>query len=666
MFRIRGGWAGWAWAAWLWLAAVTAGYFVLHKPVTPENAAALAQCIWRTAVAFTIISICGGLGRRIIPKTAFHPLAEQMLQASLGAGIVAIGVLAVGWLGGYYSWVALLAVLFLSFLWRREIVGWWQGWYSVRTLWKESSRFGRCTAGLISILITAAYLSALAPPIQFDALVYHLALPEYYLAAHRFFYVPDLMFWGMPQTAEMLYTWAAALGGHSAALVLGWMAGLVALAGVVGLIAQKFSADAGWVGAAALLSGFTLAASLSWGYTEWWTMLFGAAFLLSILLWNQSGSLSQAALAGIFAGMALGTKYTGGVLILCGTAVIFTSRAIPSASRLKAALCFIFAALLVFSPWLIKNIWATGSPTYPLVFAAGAMTPLRLSLYQGGQPWGSWLDVMFLPFRLTFLGVEGAPGYSASIGPLLLGLALAAASGWSQRNQKEREMIRLAAIVTISGLMVWMAAGRFSSYLLQARLYIGLFPAFAVLAAAGYEGLARFRHNGVRFGAIAGAVVILVLGLSVLEAIVELLDQGAAVQAFGRSTQKEYLDDNLGWFSPVMEAVNQLPAESKVLMLFEARSLYCLPVCTPDETIDRWLRERHDGANAARSVAEILQRWQSEGYTHLLFHKAGAEYVHKNESGYAPQDWTVLTDLLSGLENRQDFGDAYQLYRIEP
>ena len=666
MFKIRERWAGWTWAAWLWLAAVTAGYFVLHKPVTYDTAAALAQCVWRTAAAAAIISICGGLGRRIIPKTAFHPLAERMLQASLGIGLVAFGVLAVGWLGGFYFWAALVALVFLGFLFRREIYGWWQGWSSLKTLWEESSRFGRCTAGLISILIASGYLSALAPPIQFDTLVYHLALPEHYLAAHRFFYVPDLIFWGMPQTAEMLYTWAAALGGLSAALILGWMVGVVALAGVVGLIAQKFSADAGWIGAAALLSGFTLAASLSWGYTEWWTMLFGAAFLLSILFWNQSGSLSQAALAGLFAGMALGTKYTGGVLILCGMAVIFTSRAVPSASRLKAALCFIFAALLVFFPWLIKNIWATGSPTYPLVFAAGAMTPMRLSLYQGGQPWGSWLDVFFLPFRLTFLGIEGAPGYSASIGPLLLGLALAAGLGWIQRDQSERELIRLAAIVSISGLMVWMAAGRFSSYLLQARLYIGLFPAFAVLAAAGYAGLVRYRHKGVRFGAIAGAVVILVLVLSVLEAAVQLLDQGGAAQALGRSTQKAYLDYNLGWFSPAMEAVNQLPAESRVLMLFEARSLYCLPVCTPDETIDRWLRERHDGVDEARPGAEILQRWQSEGYTDLLFHKAGAEYVLKNDRSYTPQDWTELTDLLSGLENRHDFGDAYQLYRITP
>ncbi len=226
-------------AAWLWLAAVTAGYFVLHKPVTPETAAALAQCMWRTAAAAAIISICGGLGRRIIPKTAFHPLAERMLQASLGAGLVAIGVLAVGWLGGFYLWVALLAIVFLGFLLRREIFGWWQGWSSLRTLWEQSSRFGRCTAGLISILIAAAYLSALAPPIQFDALVYHLALPEHYLGAHRFFYVPELMFWGMPQTAEMLYTWAAALGGLSTALILGWMAGLVALAGVVGLITPE-------------------------------------------------------------------------------------------------------------------------------------------------------------------------------------------------------------------------------------------------------------------------------------------------------------------------------------------------------------------------------------------------------------------------------------------
>ncbi len=111
---------------------------------------------------------------------------------------------------------------------------------------------------------------------------------------------------------------------------------------------------------------------------------------------------------------------------------------------------------------------------------------------------------------------------------------------------------------------------------------------------------------------IAGAVVILALGLSVLEAAVQLVDQGGAAQALGRRTQSAYLDVNLGWFSPAMQAVNQLPAELRVLMLFEARSLYCLP---PAPRMRRWiagLGERHDGADA-EAGEEILPALAARG-----------------------------------------------------
>ena len=110
---------------------------------------------------------------------------------------------------------------------------------TLRTLWQSSDWFGRATGCLALVIFGFTLLTALAPPLKFDALVYHLALPRQYLLAGRMDYVPQIMFWGMPQTAEMLYTWAMSLGGEPAAVVTGWLVGLVALFGLLGLIARS-------------------------------------------------------------------------------------------------------------------------------------------------------------------------------------------------------------------------------------------------------------------------------------------------------------------------------------------------------------------------------------------------------------------------------------------
>jgi hypothetical protein len=78
------------------------------------------------------------------------------------------------------------------------------------------------------------------------------------------------------------------------------------------------------------------------------------------------------AIAGLMAGFAAGVKYTAAPLVL----IAFPLAAIPAAvvhrekshlkSTLVGAVIAIFAGLLSFSPWLIRNtIWA-GNPVFPL------------------------------------------------------------------------------------------------------------------------------------------------------------------------------------------------------------------------------------------------------------------------------------------------------------
>ncbi|MGH2605615.1 MAG: hypothetical protein ACRDG5_03400, partial [Anaerolineales bacterium] len=47
------------------LAGSTAGYAILHKPLTPQVALASARSAWAITAALALLALAGGLGRRI-------------------------------------------------------------------------------------------------------------------------------------------------------------------------------------------------------------------------------------------------------------------------------------------------------------------------------------------------------------------------------------------------------------------------------------------------------------------------------------------------------------------------------------------------------------------------------------------------------------------------
>ncbi len=654
----------------MWLAAIIVLYYVSHKPFSPELALSLGIAFWRLLVACLLIGLGGGIGQRILPDIPAHPLARLAVQAALGLGILSLIVLLAGALGELRAWVGGVTLVALLVILYRNVAQWAQGWRALSLAWREAGSLGRFLGVCTGLIALFSLILALAPPLKFDALVYHLALPHFYLSEGRLVYTPQNMFWGMPQNAEMLYTWAMMLAGIPAATVVGWLFGIVALVGLLGYGIERLDVDSGWVSAATLVSGYTLASALSWGYVDWLVMLFGLSFLVALDQWLNRGGRRYLLLVGLFAGLAFGTKYTGGVLCIGAAAAIAWHDRKQVRLLLLHLTQFALVALLFALPWLAKNLLATGSPVYPLFFPAGAMTAFRQHLYQGGQPWGGWLDVVLMPLRATFLGIEGGPGYSSSIGPLFLGLSLCAGLGWVSMPVARRQAVQSAAWVSVPVILAWMILGRFSSYLLQTRLYFAVFPALGLLAGAGYTAIKQLVLPGLRLGRIAAFLIALVLALNVFELGVETVQRGALQAVFGLRAADEYLGDNWGWYAPAMKAVSELPPGSRALMLWETRSLYCLPKCEPDEVLDRWLRERYDGgsvAGEARSPQAILEGWRAQGYTHLLVHRLGADFLRaENQPVYQVSDWQALDDLLALLPPGEDFGGAYVLYRLKP
>ena len=614
----------------LWVVSGTAYYYVNHKPFSPSTALILGEGFYNVLVASLITTLAGGLGSWIIKGVSnridlegnarlafsgreaevrkggfqFRPVVLLVLEAGLGYGVLGLGVLLFGSTVGVKAIAVWAATAIILVALRKHMLVWLGQWRDLGILITGQDRIGKVFIIGLGLILFFTLLIALAPPVKFDALVYHLTLPEIYLDAGRITYTPGNMFWGMPQTVEMLYTWTMALAGAPAAVALSWIMAVLAGVGLVGFVSQFYDESVGWAAGAILLGGYSLAISTAWGYVDWAVFLFGFGFFAWLVLWRIERSQRALLLAGLMAGMALGTKYTAGLLIPVGVLLVIVGTW-GRKNALRSVILFGFVAALVVLPWWGKNFLATGNPFYPLLFPGGEMDAARLDFYQDHHPWGTWLDVVLLPFRATFLGLEGNPGYGASIGPLLLFFGSLSMVGWGMVNKVERAVISTAGGITGLGILVWILASRSSGLLTQTRLYLSIFPAIVFLAGVGLQRISGFQIPGVRLGRIARILIGIVLWLNVIQVASRTLQMGAPRYHFGLVSSRQYLEDNLGWYARAMEAVRALPEGNRVVTLWEARGYYCNPVCESDEVLDRWvhqMRTRVSSGNRRRGL----------------------------------------------------------------
>lgn len=654
----------------LGLAGVLAGYYAVHKPVTPAQAAHLGGLALEAGAALWLTWLGGGLGRRLLGSGALaeaEPGERVAVQAGVGWGALALAGLGLGALSLLHIWWVAGLLAALTALTARDLAGWGRDlWAAARALWRPGWLARGC-ALLVGFALTLGLLRALAPPVMWDALVYHLTLPQWYAELGHWRVDPTFMFTGMPQLNEMLFALAYLLRGAVAAQVLGWAFGLVLALGLAGYAAAQLGAEAAAPAAAILFSAYTLAAALAWAYAELLLMLLALGVLIALRLWGRTGSHRWLAWAGALAGGAMGCKYTGVIVPLAAAALVAGSglaRREPARRWLAAGLTFGLAAGAAFAPWLIKNLWLTGNPVYPLLWPTPWMDAWRLNFYNRPDliernP----LAAALIFFRTVFLGVQGGNDYDATLGPLWVLLPGLLAAGWRWLPAERRA--RLGPIVgfCLAAYLGWVGLMFFSKYAIQARLFFGIFPALAVLAVAGLQALPVFDTPRLRFGFIARAMVALTLALGAAEQALAFAARSPLAYLAGEQTAAAYREAQLGWYAVAMDQVNALPEGARVVFLWEPRGLGCAVArCVPDEIIDRWYHLRR----TVGAAEAILQNWQAAGVTHVLVADWGAEFVRtrRADSLEAPADWEALADLRARLTPLAQMGGAYTLYAL--
>ncbi|MBZ5637176.1 MAG: hypothetical protein LAO51_00315 [Acidobacteriia bacterium] len=254
------------------------------------------------------------------------------------------------------------------------------------------------------LLCLNAFLGAFAPEPGWDALTYHLAIPERYLFANGIVVTPFSHLTAYPFLMEMLYVPALVLGGPSLATLLHFEFGALLLA-AVSLAANRFSRLAAILAPAVLLADPLFQRELSWAYNDL-TLAF-YAFLALVAFEERSASSDRGSLryAGVLSGICLLVKLHGALVL----AALLLMLWLPPRRRVRATLLAggVLAgwAVVVCSPWLVRNLVFTGNPVAPL---------LQSLFYPAG---GEYFDRTAIEQSTTFLS---RVGMGRSLGALLL------------------------------------------------------------------------------------------------------------------------------------------------------------------------------------------------------------------------------------------------------
>jgi hypothetical protein len=153
-----------------------------------------------------------------------------------------------------------------------------------------------------------------------------------------------------------------------------------------------------------------------------------------------------------------------------------------------------------------------------------------------------------------------------------------------------------------------------------------------------------------------------VIGLTMLDTGLFVLERNPLAVAFGAQSRERYIERVNPSYAELIQLMDELPADANVYSLYEPRS-YNLPRSTqPDLVLYNFAHDLHH----YETTDDIIQRWNSEGYTHIIIYERGVDITFSSnlsEEDIARQfALNEIRDKL-GLVSQTSDG-VYSLYKI--
>ncbi len=583
-----------------------------------------------------------------------EPIDALLFSIAVGFAIIAYLMLLLGMTATFHT-----AALFGLFVFLLGIAG-HQGRY-ISSLIQDTLRIFAPPAGnyllplfcLIMFFLGAIFLLifAMAPPVNWDSLMYHLHLPQNFLKYNRIFLPADNLHVAFIGLAHMLYIPFLEIGSISGPALLSVSIALMLGLSVFAAADRLFNRNAAYLSLPMLWATPTIllvAITPRVDVTLCFYLLLGQYAILTALYSNSTANHKYVYLSAVFLGLSFGVKYGGLIYAVClsplvGYVVFKNKGSLLNAS--KKILIFVSIVVVLMLPWLIKNWMLFEAPLYPFFGESAKYSPHAppwIQTHSGTKPVAAeasvekfvknksareplnLYDIFLNPGKIT-IEAEGRFYYSNLLFVLL-------PLGVLSVNRKRLAWLAMPAVLFIA--IIYMHFPRTNlRYLL---------PAIAPLTiAAGYivHRICQ-RLKPPKLATVVSLLLIIVsLALTARMAGHFFNRTKAFKHALGMASVLKYMQKykigSVHGFLLMQDYINQnLPADSVVLMLFESRSFYFRPQTIQDIRHSSW-PVLLNGLTGDKCL-------QRAGVTHVLLNHGVLEYFTKRGSKFSQTDLEAL------------------------
>ncbi|UCG39400.1 MAG: hypothetical protein JSV00_04000 [bacterium] len=585
------------------------------------------------------------------PDGPGDPLPGIITELGVGLGIYSLETFllgTLGFMGRIPVTVLVLAVTGISLLTLRRRL---DRLRADLALAGEAAQGAGMPLALAALAALVSFPFALVPTRAFDAMAYHLEIPLRYLQAGRVLDIPENVYSYAPQLVHMLYGLAMGLSGSDLAGLLNHLFFVLALCVLWLGFRERFGSLGGaWAAALAALPPL-LILEVPNGGVDWAAAFYTLATLALVAVGLHDWR--RAVTAGILAGMAAGCRHQplGYAIVLPAAAGILDRLLSRRPLDARRWALFLGTAVLVASPWYVRNWLLTGDPVFPLLSGLAGKTDLGAGFVTGlvgPRPVQLLWQWIVLPVRMVFDPLSYSMTATVGVHFLVLVPLLFLRS-------RRPAGSRLLLFWLLLSFAAWYLTFR------TARYAMPVLSVFCLWLGAGLAD-ALSRPSALSRALKYMVLSVLILNTGVFVGLQDTVNRSVGA-ALGLKSSQRYLMESYGVY-PALEYLNGLQDKGiKVLFVGEMRGFYsAFPREVPSHNAPNRLLEMVKEGRSAPSMAQALRQ---AGFTHILYNPGELErvaYGNRMAPGWklTPEQRESFSLFLAN-ETRQVFrqGDAF-------
>ena len=424
------------------------------------------------------------IGHQILDRPLLYDNKSGLalaLGAVLGLGIIALLTMSLGVLKILYGpvlWGLITlawALVASSGMWRPFAGSVAETYRSQRELFSQSGAIYKIILTLF-IFTCGIYLAgALIPQMGSDALFQHYLLSKIFIRNASLTYIPEIYTGAWPSNIQMLYTFAMLVHGQFAANCISVLSAILFSALIFQYLNSRLNPDIALLLALVFLTLPMVLFQVAKAMVDLETGMFAFSglFILLMELDGQKPRSSAVALAGIFFGLAAGSKLPAISYLLPALVILLLAQVRWSMRKaIKNSFILALYCLAVSAPWYVRSLILTGDPLFPMLshilgtaFENGQATENLLAFYNndlaqmGRSVFDLWKLPIFILFPETVLDILDVverlkPSYPKWTFLSAIFLPFGLVHGLRQRDANHRDLF-LTATVLILYALIW-------------------------------------------------------------------------------------------------------------------------------------------------------------------------------------------------------------------